>query len=126
MVLLIMGILLFTTSCSTPQEETIKVTEQPVITAEAEESGPLYVYGEQAVAQSELVLNLDDAPLLLNDSYIRLAGVVCGRRRIALVDVGGRGLILIEGDNWQDYRVGQVTRKALYLKKQEDKNEDKD
>lgn len=112
-------------SCASPQPDPPQI-EQPVATAEVSESGPLYIYGEQTVAQKELALNLDDAPFLLNNSYIGLAGVVWGRQKIALVNVGGRGLVLVEGDFWQEYRVDQITRKSLILKKQEDKNEDKD
>jgi hypothetical protein len=68
-------------------------------------------------AAARIVFRLMGEPGRLPGGFGRLVGVVSGRKTVALLDLGGRGLALTEGDRVDDYRVSRITGDKLVLTK---------
>lgn len=102
-----------TTNSVIGDEETsaeVSVTDQP--TAE-----PIYVYGAKRELPNNLSLKLVGEPILFPSGYVRLAGVVSGLRPVALLEVGGKGLALREGEEINDYRIAGINGDCVVLER---------
>jgi hypothetical protein len=94
--------------------------DQPV-SSEVQKREPIFVYKDQSPEASKRIsLKLNGEPLLLTSGYVRLAGVVSGGRPIALVEVGGKGLALENGDKVSGYRVFGISKKHVQLVREEE------
>ncbi|MFA5113313.1 MAG: hypothetical protein WC529_03335 [Candidatus Margulisiibacteriota bacterium] len=69
-------------------------------------------------AADRVVLRLAGEPGRLPGGSGRLVGVVSGGKKVALLDLGGRGLALAEGDRLDDYRVVGIAGDRLLLKRE--------
>ena len=119
LLVLIAGLL---TSCSGSNSEPViepESVEEESITPEAKPREALFVYQDKTkIGQQEIELKLNAAPLLLSDSYVRLAGVVSGGKPIALIEIGGRGQLVRSGDRISGYRVIWIGEGMLKLSKE--------
>ncbi|MFC1571124.1 hypothetical protein ACFL31_01065 [Candidatus Margulisiibacteriota bacterium] len=136
--LFIIAVSLFMVSCSSPEDkvevsleeqEAAENIDEHVPSPEASRK-PLYVYGDKAQAGPDTVtLKLNSEPLLLTGSYVRLVGVVSGGRPvhrsskseggpIALIEVGGRGLILGKGESIKGYKLFKIGDNSINLVKE--------
>lgn len=91
-------------------------------TIEAEVSSPpsaeaVYIYNSKTGTPNKLTLTLAGEPVLFPSGYVRLAGVVSGRRPVAFIEIGGRGLALREGEFINDYRVARLTDHSVLLER---------
>jgi hypothetical protein len=68
-------------------------------------------------AAERIVLRLAGEPGRLPGGPGRLVGVVSGRKTVALLDLGGRGLALAEGERLDDYRVSRITGDHVVLER---------
>jgi hypothetical protein len=86
------------------------------ITAETEviSNEAVTVYDQVA---DRIVLRLAGEPRALPGGYGRLVGVVSGRKMVALLELGGRGLALEEGEKVDDHRVSRITGDQVVLTK---------
>ncbi|MFH1825816.1 MAG: hypothetical protein ABH823_00805 [bacterium] len=99
------------------QETAEGVIVQPP-TLEAEPREPVYVYGQQTKASpDELTLSINNEPLLVNSSYVRLVGVVSGGKPLALLEIAGRGLCLGVGKRVSDYQITEINVKGVKLER---------
>ena len=96
------------------------VFQEGPVSAEVVSREAVFTYGEQGNDNpKELILTLNSQPLLLGQSYIRLVGVVYGDRKVALVEVGGRGSVLSRGDSLCGYAVSFIQFDKIVLTKEE-------
>lgn len=109
------------TKLETRQPDDQVFLDQAKATVEVTPRQPVYLYGEgnQAAKAEKITLHINNEPLLLDKSYVRLVGVVSGGRRpVALVDVGGRGIVLSQGEELCGYQVLLVETDRLELKRE--------
>ena len=66
---------------------------------------------------TELTLEINGEPLLLGSSYVRLVGVVSGRQKVALVEIGGRGRVICAGSGFNGYEVASIYKDSVELVK---------
>jgi hypothetical protein len=99
-------------SAASDDETTIEAIAANPPSAEA-----LYIYNSKTGAPNKLTLALAGEPVLFPSGYVRLAGVVSGRRQVAYIEIGGRGLALREGEFINDYRVARITDHSVLLER---------
>lgn len=127
--LLVIASLLFS-SCS--PKETITVNpesaadDEPFLdlpaSKEVSSRKPVFVYSEKDnLSKEEIVLRINNEPILLTSGYVRLVGVVSGGRPMALLEVGGRGLVVGVGDEISGYLISHISKDRIKLIKKEDK-----
>ncbi|OGC22705.1 hypothetical protein A2291_01095 [candidate division WOR-1 bacterium RIFOXYB2_FULL_42_35] len=122
----IIFVALLLSSCAPTEKEIVaKETDDEVFldesqpTVEADSRAPVYVYGNVTGEQSEeLTLSLNSEPLLLAKSYVRLVGVVSGVNNIALIEVGGRGCVIGQGESICGYKVSDIYNSSVTLSKE--------
>lgn len=116
---------LLLSACSGPKPApsiTLEDKPETLDTGQASSREVVYVYKEQQEnLTDELKIKLNAAPLLLGSGYVRLAGVVSGVKPMALIEVGGRGLVVEQGDQLQGYRVGWIGQGSVNLLKENKK-----
>ncbi|MEA3492937.1 MAG: hypothetical protein U9R38_00965 [Candidatus Margulisiibacteriota bacterium] len=126
--LLIIPVLLFS-SCS--PKEAIVVNPRPAAddepfldlpaSKEGESRKPVFVYNEKDnLAKEEILLRINSEPILLTSGYVRLVGVVSGGRPMALLEVGGRGLVVGVGEEVSEYIVSYIVKDRIRLIKKGD------
>jgi hypothetical protein len=101
----------------TIKEDAILTVSEEAETASAPSRESVFVYGNRKTFSSLMVLTLTGEPVLLPSGYLRLAGVVCGERRTACLELGGRGLALEEGEVIDDYRIVRINHDTAVLEK---------
>ncbi|MFH1542402.1 MAG: hypothetical protein ABIE84_04850 [bacterium] len=111
----------FSSACASPEPK-ISLEEQEALENIPEPITPsreaLYVYNAQAQVKNDRVeLRINNEPLLLKDSYVRLVGVVSGGRPRALIDVGGRGVVVGCLDDFYGYSVESILSDCVWLMK---------
>jgi hypothetical protein len=122
-VLLLLSLMIFFCACaSQPAKPPIKIDEIPAASEETEAVSvpsrePVFIYGNRKDLASHLILTLTGEPVLLPSGYVRLAGVVSGRRKTVCVEIGGRGLALGEGETADDYRIVRISGDTAVLEK---------
>ena len=99
------------------KEPEMIVEEAPSVEADVRQ--PIYVYENhpERVNLSKVFLKLNAEPLLLPNGYVRLAGVVSGGRPMALVEVGGRGIVVGRGDQVCGYKLISINKERILLKR---------
>jgi hypothetical protein len=125
---LCISILLFVSACaSTPKgsDETVRIDddepfmEKSSVSSEADVRKPIFIYDcVSSESLSEVTLRINSEPLLLTAGYVRLVGVVSGRRPIALIEVGGKGLSVEGGDIVGGYRITRISNKFIVMTKE--------
>lgn len=123
-------VMLLLSSCS--PKETITVNPQSAaddepfldlpISKEATSRKPVFVYSEKENLSKEgIVLRINNEPILLTSGYVRLVGVVSGGRPMALLEVGGRGLVVGIGDEVSGYNISHISKDRIKLTKKGEK-----
>jgi len=128
-IVLLIVIAALLSSCSASNEAPIiepETVEEDLITPEASPREALFIYKDQQTSDQEKIeLKMNAAPLLLSDSYVRLAGVVSGaclpagrEEPIALIEIGGRGRIIKIGDQISGYQIIRIGPGIVKLSKE--------
>ena len=113
-VLILLIAIIFMSSCSSPEEE-VGVEEEGMAVKQTTREA-VYVYSRNGNKPSKVSLNFANEPLPLSCGYVRLVGVVGdGGGRIALLEIGGRGLIVRVGDKVDNYIVSTISEKGVVL-----------
>ncbi|MFH1387550.1 MAG: hypothetical protein ABIH50_07785 [bacterium] len=112
-------IIISLTSCSTEKQITVKneTASEEVVSIQVTSREAVYLYNEKKITVANLVLSIHDEPLLLPAGYAKLVGVVSGGKNVACVEVGGRGIIIEEGEKIDDYRVVRIKNDRIILKR---------
>lgn len=100
-------------SCASRPPKAFQEAEEVSLTGEAEaveipSREAVYVYNNQKKLAEKMVLRLNGESPLLPSGYVRLVGVVSGGKPIACLEIGGRGLVVGEGDKIDDYRIARI------------------
>jgi len=121
--ILSLALVMFLSACSAQpskprviNNEAAGVSEEPEAVAVPSREA-VFVYGDRRSLSSRLVLTLAGEPVLLPSGYVRLAGVVSGRRKTVCVEIGGRGLALEEGETADDYRIVRISGDRVVLER---------
>ncbi|MFH1362360.1 MAG: hypothetical protein ABIH69_06915 [bacterium] len=115
---------LFLVSCASPDKES-PAPEPQVVEAEPSLVEPaqdekIFVYNSNKNNMPQIVvLALNAEPTLLGEKYARLAGVVGGQNKQALLEVAGRGLGVKVGDQIIGYTVLEIGEGSLKLGRDE-------
>ncbi|MBU0502295.1 MAG: hypothetical protein KJ811_03500 [Candidatus Margulisbacteria bacterium] len=122
--LVLMFLTLFTASCAAPDKEIStpapqEIEEEPS-SVEPSQDEKIFVYNSNKKNEPNLVvLTLNAEPTLLGEKYARLAGVVGGQNKQALLEVAGRGLGVKVGDQIIGYTVLEIGESSLKLGRDE-------
>lgn len=105
--------MLLPSSCAPQSQKSVVKGEETVVSEEAEtiespSREAVFVYGNQTNLPKRIVLAFTGEPVLLPSGYVRLVGVVSGGKPMALLEIGGRGLALGEGESVDGYRVSWI------------------
>ncbi len=126
LIFLVLAILALSSCSSRPEqvevkaeEEELRVEEEIAPTAEAEAREAVYIYKAHPgqVSSDKITLAMNDDPLLLPDGYVRLVGVVSGGKPIAVIEVGGRGVVVERGDQVCGYTLILIDKGKILLKR---------
>ena len=126
MIILLLVPLLFTASCSSDRSQHKPAAAEDGIEGITVEAGILperisreavFIYGNRSDLRKTITLKVGGEPVLLPSGYVRLAGVVRGKRPTACLESGGRGLVLCKGDKADDYRVVRIDGDHVVLEK---------
>ncbi|MCU0641013.1 MAG: hypothetical protein MUC35_02865 [Candidatus Margulisbacteria bacterium] len=102
--------------CAGKEEAVAPKFEPEIITAESQAFSNEAVTVYQRTAE-RIVLRLTGGPGRLPGGQGRLVGVVSGRKMVALLDLGGRGLALEKGDRLDDHRVVGIAGDHVVLER---------
>lgn len=113
LIIILIGVSL--SSCAYRDEvKAPETAEVPSKEARAEDRRQMFVYGRHSNAK-ELTLNFGGEPILLACGYIKLVGTVLGDDPQAVVEVGGKGVLLSLSDRIGDYRVISIIDKEVKI-----------
>ena len=120
-ILILLSALLLS-SCSAKDQTTTASVQPTAVTAEAETINEpsreaVFVYNNPGKTPKQITLVLGGEPILLPSGYARLSGVVSGEKRIACLDIGGRGLALGIGEKVEGYQVIRIGEDKIELRR---------
>ncbi len=131
-IILFIFLMLFLSSCSSNRQsqqivgdkgeiEEISTIESSVPSPEADLRGPIYTYSNEKTtrifSRKEILLTCPNEPLLLPNGYVRLTGILYGEKPLAVIEIGGRGMVVEEGGSVGGYIVQRIDDAGVLLKK---------
>jgi hypothetical protein len=75
----------------------------------------VFTYTENLPSSINLILHGE--PVLLNNVYLRLTGMVGGMDRVVLIEVGGKGVVAEAGKEINGYRVMKISDDGVKLER---------
>jgi len=83
-------------------------------TREAEGGPALYVYNKNQNTK-EIRLRYGEDPVAVSNSYLKLVGTINGKRPLALIEIGGRGVSFVVGEKVSGYLVSSINKNEVRL-----------
>lgn len=124
-------VLMFLTSCSsqkakTDTRESTNEEDETTFTEETTASaGAIFTYNTSKIREQgppEIYLTFSTEPVQIpKQGFVKFKGAVTGKRAVALLEVGGRGVVVSKGDKVGTYMVDVISAEYIRLKK-ENKN----
>jgi len=111
-------------SCASKKAEEVKPpaeADDEVASGEAApQEGPVFTYDDAKIIDQaqEICLTFSDEPVQLPGvGFIKLKGIILGKEPMALVDVGGRGIMVAKGGRAGEYVVAEIREGFVRLEK---------
>ncbi len=89
-------------------------SENPTQEAHAETREQIFTYGRASSAR-EVILKFGDEPIALSCGYVKLTGTILGDNPQAVIEAGGKGVLLSIGEEIGDYKVAMIKDKEVKL-----------
>jgi hypothetical protein len=102
---------------SVASQQSLDAQETQAASVELPSREAVFIYGNAKDLPAQIILRLGGAPLLLLSGYVRLVGIVAGENPAALVEVGGKGLALEVGDDFEGYQLSSIAQGKVVLRK---------
>ncbi|KAF0134832.1 MAG: hypothetical protein FD145_400 [Candidatus Saganbacteria bacterium] len=96
------------------QDQQLTTKTNPINVETSKESSALYVYGG-IVNSKTIFLRFGEDPIPLSCGYVKLVGAVNSDFPEALIEVGGKGVRIEEGNAIGDYKIADINEREVKL-----------